>query len=307
MLTILCYHGITKDKSYGIENYSHKHIPYNLFREQLEKLLNFCQVISMDDVIDIYRNKTKINDNLVAITFDDGFKNNYEVAAPILDKLNFKATFYITSGLINTNNLFWVDQLENSINSFTIEQFSLELGGKNHDFKTNTLENKIESLKAIKHFCKKTMNSEKNRIVDYINKLSLSSIVNTKKIPNYEIMNWSDIRKLNENKNFILGGHSLKHNLFSKIESKLELKKDIETSIDLIKNNIGENIHHYSYPEGQKIHFNKSIIKILKKNKIKCCPTAIDGINDGSEDLFSLKRIMPNFMGREFPKIQVKY
>lgn len=304
MLTIFCYHGVTKQKSYGIENYSQKHIPYEIFREQLNVIKNSCQVISMDDVIDIYKNKIKITDNLIAITFDDGFKNNIEIAAPILDEFNFEATFYITSGLIGTNELFWVDQLENSINYNKKENLKINLKGEFFDFYTKSKHNKIQALNTIKKYCKQAKNNEKNRVVDYLNHLCEGNSNNKNKVSNYEIMNWDDIKKINQNKKFTIGGHSLRHDLFSKIETESQLKYDIETSIELIQNKIGEKIIHYSYPEGQSIHFNKNVIKILKGNDIKCCPTAIDGVNDGSEDLFSLKRIMPNFMGRNFPNFK---
>ena len=171
MLTILCYHGVTKQKSYGIENYSQKHIPHEIFREQLNVIKNSCQVISMDDVIDIYKNKIKITDNLIAITFDDGFKNNIEIAAPILDEFNFEATFYITSGLIGTNELFWVDQLENSINYNKKENLKINLKGEIFDFYTKSKHNKIQALITIKKYCKQAKNNEKNRVVDYLNHL----------------------------------------------------------------------------------------------------------------------------------------
>lgn len=304
MLTILCYHGVTNKKSYGIENYSQKHIHYKIFRKQLKIIKNSNQVISMDDVVKMYDSSNHSKENLVAITFDDGFKNNFEIAAPILDDFNFKATFYITSGLIGTNKLFWVDQLENSINHYKKSNFKIVLNDEIFDFKTKTKFNKINALNFIKKYCKQIENTEKNRVVEYVNNLCEGETFKTKNISNYEIMNWKDIKKINQEKNFIIGGHSLKHDLFSKIETESQLKQDIETSIELIQNKIGHKTTHYSYPEGQSIHFNKKTIKILKGNGIRCCPTAIDGTNDGSEDLFSLKRIMPNFMGREFPNLK---
>lgn len=304
MLTILCYHGVTIQKSYGIENYSRKHIPHAIFKKQLNIIKNSCQVISMDDIIDIYKNKINIKDNLTAITFDDGFKNNIEIALPILEEFNFGATLYITSGLIGTNKLFWVDQLENSINHYKKENLKIDLNGEIFDFKTKTKQNKIQALNKIKKYCKEANNNEKNRVVDYVNQLCEGDRTNRTKVSNYEVMNWDDIKKINQHKNFIIGGHSLRHDLFSKIETESQLKHDIETSIEVIQNKIANKITHYSYPEGQSIHFNNKVIKILKENGIKCCPTAIDGINDGTEDLFSLKRIMPGFMGRDFPNFK---
>ena len=107
-----------------------------------------------------------------------------------------------------------------------------------------------------------------------------------------EKISWKKVKNLSSNKLFTIGGHSHKHLSLTSL-STAELKKQIDYSFKLFKNNAKINLKHYSYPEGQKIDFNKKIIKILKKKGIICCPTAISGHNHLiKDDLFHLKRIM---------------
>ena len=47
----------------------------------------------------------------VVITFDDGFKNNFDIAANF-EKYETPATFYISTGNVTDRELFWVDLLE---------------------------------------------------------------------------------------------------------------------------------------------------------------------------------------------------
>ena len=51
-------------------------------------------------------------DNAFALTFDDGFENNYTVAAPIMKDLDLQATFYVTTGFIEHNTMSWTDRVE---------------------------------------------------------------------------------------------------------------------------------------------------------------------------------------------------
>ena len=70
------------------------------------------------------------------------------------------------------------------------------------------------------------------------------------------------------------------------------MSKDISSSIKEIERKIEKNIIHFSYPEGSRIDYNKSVINALKKRGIICCPTAVSGYNNKKTDLFELKRFM---------------
>ena len=86
-----------------------------------------------------------------------------------------------------------------------------------------------------------------------------------------------------------------------------EMSKDISSSIKELERKIKKNIIHYSYPEGLKAHFNDKVIETLKKNGIQCCPSAEAGLNNISNDLFNLKRIMISMWGLPFPFFDKKH
>ena len=72
---ILLYHGVTSSKSFGIENYSKKHINIKLFEKQMKFLKKNRTVVPLRKIRQIK--------NSVAITFDDTFKNVYTNALPV--------------------------------------------------------------------------------------------------------------------------------------------------------------------------------------------------------------------------------
>ena len=106
LLTILLYHGVTQEKPIGISNYSGKHIDFNIFEKQMNYLKNNFSLLSMDEVICIKKNKKEFPSKSVAVTFDDGFKNNYTLAMPLLEKYQIPTTFYVCAGMINTKSMF---------------------------------------------------------------------------------------------------------------------------------------------------------------------------------------------------------
>ncbi len=98
-ITVLLYHRITDSTrdnlTVGIEQ----------FDRQMTLIRKHCQVLSIDDVISL-NGIPKTNKPLVAVTFDDGYLDNYENAAPILVRHQIPAAFFVSTGLINTNDRF---------------------------------------------------------------------------------------------------------------------------------------------------------------------------------------------------------
>ena len=103
-------------------------------------------------------------------------------------------------------------------------------------------------------------------------------------------INWSKVKLLNSNELFTIGGHSHVHMPLTYFRYD-EAKKQILKSIKLFKDRAKIDLIHYSYPEGQKRDYNNDLKLFLKKKGIISCPTAINGFNKYSSDLFELKRI----------------
>lgn len=67
------------------------------------------KVISLSEIVDAIKNKEPISRKTVALTFDDGFRDNYKNALPILKKHSFPATLFTVSGLVNSTNI-WMER-----------------------------------------------------------------------------------------------------------------------------------------------------------------------------------------------------
>jgi peptidoglycan/xylan/chitin deacetylase (PgdA/CDA1 family) len=74
----------------------------SLFEKQIKYLLsrNF-KVISITQLVESLKGNSPLPPKSVVITFDDGYKNNYLHAYPILKKYNLPATIFLTTGFIN--------------------------------------------------------------------------------------------------------------------------------------------------------------------------------------------------------------
>jgi len=103
--TILMYHGCD---SKGDVTYNSRHTSKEAFRKHMIFLKKNSHIISLKDFFEKKFIKGRPN---FAITFDDGYLNNYTNAYPIAEELKIPITFFIT-GLNKTNtNILWADFL----------------------------------------------------------------------------------------------------------------------------------------------------------------------------------------------------
>ena len=295
-MKILCYHGVTKYKNYGVVNFSKKHISKNEFYQQIKYIKKNFNILSIEEIYTHILKKIPFKKNSVSITFDDGFKNNFDVAVPILKKFQVPAIFYICPQIIEKQEMFWVDKIEACIVFYKKKKFLLNINKKKKKFDIKNNKKKIKTINEIKKICKKTNDLKKDQI---INDLIINTAVkpSIKLNENYKVATWSQINKIIKNKLFTIGGHSLTHSIFTKLTLE-KLERDINNTIKLIKKRTGYTVKHFSYPEGK---YNNTVIKILKKNKILSSPIASGFNNTFLQDPFKLKRIMVGFEEIKFP------
>lgn len=97
-IPILTYHSI--DNSGSVIS-----ISPDRFKSHMEYLCNSSfNVISLNEIVASIHENRLFPSKSIAITFDDGFKNNYDIAYPLLKEFGFKATIFLVTGYCGKNN-----------------------------------------------------------------------------------------------------------------------------------------------------------------------------------------------------------
>lgn len=271
-LAILLYHGVSPKISQGISNYRGKFIEPKNFNRQIKYLKKNYTILELDKAIELLKSNSLPLYSLI-ITFDDGYKNFYDYAYPILKQNQIPATVFLPTDFIDKKIPLWVDRLEYAI-GLRKESFQ-------HKIKTDTaLRQKLKLLPENKK------NEELKKIED-MNVEKLDNFSGEKSA--YAPLEWSQILEMQNNKiNF--GAHTKTHPILTQLSAE-ETKKEITESALILKEKTGKISKIFSYPNGQPKDFNEEIKTIMKKTNFKGALTTIEGFNDKNTDMFELKRI----------------
>jgi len=287
---IFLFHGVIREQRYVVRNYTRKHISLARFVNILSCLRQHGNPVSMPQIVAATEKKEVLPPRAFAITFDDGFANNAYLAAPLLADFDLPATFYLTTAYISSQESSWIDKIEYAFE--VLPQFSLRLSRWGMEAHLTTTQQKVDLLQQIRVWVKSDPQIDAEELV--------ADIWEQLGIKHFELdeeldvkMTWSQVRQLAQEKLFTIGGHSHTHRILSFLDQS-QLESEIHTSLTLLQTHLGEEIHHYSYPEGLAHCYSEIVIQTLKNHGIICSPTAIAGINHIGDDLFHLRRVMLN-------------
>lgn len=286
---ILLFHGVTNSISKGIENFSKKHLPLDQFKEEIEYYSHNANPIPLRDLVKYLSNGKTIPENTVAITFDDSFKNIADCALPILRKYSIPATFFLPTGFIGTRRLFWVDKIEHAVNLTDEQKLNIKLPGFHVDFDLYSGHQRKIAVVDLKRKLKGFPPDRRDYVIErIIESTNVSDDGST--VANYQHLSWNEVPLLEDFPQFEIGGHTVNHEILSYLDDQ-NLTYEIKKCIDDLELNLNHKIDLFSYPEGQRQHFNDNVILKLKSLGVIICPTAIHGENNLGDDPFHLKRI----------------
>ena len=258
-LFILNYHNFSKYNNYRVKRGNMLETGYSKnFENQikfLNKYFNFCYP-------EKYFSKKGTSDINILITFDDGYKDNYDVAFPILKKHNIPTIFFVATKYINSENYIIHDIIKYLIQEDLISRDFVNISQELYLGKKNYSEEDMENL----------------------------STIFKANLPNHRLMmNNEEVKALCEN-GFKIQNHTYSHERLSFLS-----KKDQFESIQIASNDIeeicGVKPTHIAYPNGL---FNNDTLEVVDKLNLDYGYTVIGGYNSIGDNKKTLKRIGVN-------------
>jgi peptidoglycan/xylan/chitin deacetylase (PgdA/CDA1 family) len=244
---ILMYHSIN-DPSVNLI-YTPNIVSLENFEKQVMYLASKKRVISLEELVTNIQKGIKFPKGCVVITFDDGYKDNYTNAYPILKEYNLPATFFLATDYIGSNKMKWDDELNYKIKQSNCESVVLKIKNK---LKKYNLRKKKEKRRMINDLIKLIVNSSEEKrkkfICEFDNKLKIN--INKQDIKSI-MLSWEDIRaKVREN-NISFGAHTCSHSKLTNVSLE-DARKEIVGGKHKIENEIGKKISFFSYPYGDR-------------------------------------------------------
>lgn len=216
---------------------------------------------------------------LLAITFDDGQRDNFLHARPILREVGLKASFFVPVGAIESNDTLWHDRLAYATQRMLerdrtrVEDLARELGivWQNKSFTPLHLVERVKSLPS---------EARTQYVAD------MESACGGPARPDWDgMMSWSELRMLSEEGHEI-GSHSMSHALLPELDNGA-LDYEIRESRRIIERSLGIGVFSFCYPNGD---FDGRVVEMVKNAGYTQAVTTRWGPNPKDRSVFDLHR-----------------
>ncbi len=253
------------------------------FPLMLEYLSRRFQFVSLSDFLSGW-----MVDNrkpMCLLTFDDGWRDNYDHAYPVLKAMGIPALIFLTTGQLESQSPFWVERLRAACADAEILQRARLMVRPDValDARNVTVEDLTEYLKRLPA-------ENRNRIMRSL--LGDSGTTNACDT----MLDWAQVREMAAN-GIEFGGHTDTHPLLT-YEDDDTIGRELRICKQKIEGAIGRTVLAFAYPNGD---CDARVREHVRRVGFACGFTTQRGWYAPEEDVYSIPRVLlhdSNLVGR---------
>ncbi|WP_109125844.1 polysaccharide deacetylase family protein [Dyella sp. C11] len=258
------------------------------FREQMTLVKERYRPMRLSDVAAAINAGDALPPDAVVVTFDDGYDDNYRIAYPILKELGVPATFFISTGHIDSGRPYAYDWLVHMILLADTPRLQLpELGidvpmPATRDERRALATHVLDSMKEISALEQTAMT---RRLEGEWNMPSEHA-----RPEDCRPMTWDQLREM-RSAGLEIGSHGVNHWMLSKLPRE-ELEREVFDSRNALLRELGPMPLLMSYPVGSNRAFDKQVIEVTRDAGFDLACSYISGTNlQPANNRYSLYRI----------------
>ncbi len=249
---LLCYHRVgTK----GIPFYCS--LDPKAFEEQMRYLRKRYRIVSFSELCQ-EMNNPGARGLAVAVTFDDGYRDLYTNAFPILKKYKIPATIYLTAGAIESGNVSWYDRVFLALRVFPRDTLELHLDER-HLFLLQSHRARVDAATRIVAILRHLPDAQRRDCCAAIERMCT--------LPSDELadrmLTWDQVREMSR-EGISFGSHTMTHPVVSRLLPS-EMADELSQSKEILEKKIGCPVRDFAFPFGQRADCGEAAESLLAR------------------------------------------
>lgn len=254
--------------------------------EQVAYLMKHYQVLPLRVIADHLARGAALPPAAAAITIDDGFRDAYQVAYPILRRYQAPATIFVATDFLDRKMWLWTDKLRYLTARAEARQ-GFEVAVKNQLLRLdlNGPGSRLTAATRVNAVLKTLPDAEKEI---EINAVAVALGVTLPALPpaEYEPLTWDEARELDAG-GVAVESHTVTHPILTNVGEE-QLHYELRQSRHRLRETLGKDSDVFCYPNGG---YNAQVRDAVRSAGYEAAVSTAHGLNDEGSDLFALRRV----------------
>lgn len=270
-------------------------IPTDVFERQMAYVARTCSVVTLETLVE-RMGRGVLPPNALAITFDDGYRDNLTHAAPILTRYGLPATIFVATGFIGSAEVPWFDRIALAFKTTAASAFEAPWGER---LRLAGQADRLRALDVTRAYLKRLPDDAlRVRVAHLLGKLGVTDQRCFKNL----MLTWDDVHALT-GLGFSIGAHTVNHPILSRV-SPQRAWMEILGSLTMIESACGRAPRAFAYPNGGPDDYNETVKSLVREAGFTCAVTTRFGLNTRTTSPYELRRGGP--WERDLPSFALK-
>jgi peptidoglycan/xylan/chitin deacetylase (PgdA/CDA1 family) len=267
------------------------------FARQLEVLNTTREVLPLAEIV-----TGEVSSRAAAVTFDDGYRDNLEHAAPALAAVGIPATVFVATGPVAQGGGFWWDEVERILRTAPEEaepSLTLELAGQRRTFRLGGQHERGIARRHLHAWLQPMALEEIDLALSAIRGWAGAS--GEGRTPDLDrAMTPEELRTIASTPGISIGAHTRSHRSLRHADEETQ-DAEIAGSRDDIAAWLGTEPNAFSYPFGvDGADFDDAVVARVRGGGFSSAVTTTEGPLPGADRFKLPRRSVPDVDGQEF-------
>lgn len=248
--------------------------------EQLRWLARCAHVMPLGDALAALAAGERLPANSAAITFDDGYHDNLELAVPLLERHSLPATFFLVPALLDGLPVAWWERVAWAFAAARARSIAWE----GLVFTLDSERDRRDASVTVGERLKRRNSERRAAAVDGLVELLDPQPDNGRRM----FMNWTEAKELVA-RGFEVGSHSMRHSILSQ-ETLDEQRRDLTESRAQLRARLQVPVELLAYPNGGRADYSTDTLTAARDAGYRYAVTTLSGRNRGQTPPFEIRR-----------------
>lgn len=256
-------------------------LPTEVFERHMAFVARAYVVLPLEELVE-RMGRNAVPRNALAITLDDGYRDNLTHAAPVLARHGLPATVFLATGFIGTAEVPWFDRVALAFKTTRATAYRAPWGA------TVRLESPADRLSALDGMLahlKGLPDDDMRRAVDAL--VAALEVTDQRGLKN-RMLDWDDVHAL-AGLGLSIGAHTVSHPVLSRV-SLQRAWAEIDGSRAMIATAGGRAPQAFAYPNGKPADYTAAVARLVREAGFSCAVATRFGVNTAATPPYELRR-----------------